>query len=453
MQSTNTDFFATPVTTRMSHLKELATQTVRECLASGASQAEVSLSDDQALNINVRQGDVETLEFNRDRSLALTVYVGQRKGSASTADLRAESIRVCIENAVAIAKHTQADEFSGLADAKDMATQLHDLDLWHPWEIDSTAAIALATRCEAAGIASEKKISNSEGSSFSSGSGIGVYANSHGFVGAECGTNHSLSASFIVGDDDRMQRDYFYDSVRSPADLALPEVVGIEAARRAARRLDSQTLSTREAPILLSAEMSRGFIGHLLGAISGGAQYRRSSFLLDALGQQIMPTWLSLREKPFLPRASASSTFDNEGVAPKDSWLVENGILARYILGSYSARKLGLQTTGNAGGINNLIVASNAGDLAEMLQRLGTGFYVTELMGQGVNAITGDYSRGAAGFWVENGKLEYPVHEVTIAGNLKNMYAGIAAIGADVDIRGGVRTGSILLSPLMIAGT
>jgi PmbA protein len=441
----------------LDRLAELAQDVIRRARAAGASQAEVSASIDTGLNVNVRLGEVETVEHTRDRGFGLTVYFGQRKGSASTADLNADSIQATLEQACAIARYTEEDPAAGLADASRMATEFPDLDLWHPWAIDTSEAIALGQQIEAAGRA-HAGITNSDGASVQAGESVSVYANSHGFVGRERGTRHSLSVALIAGDEAGMQRDYWYDSVRSAADFMNANVLGDKAAERTLARLGARRLSTRQSPVLFAPEIARGLIGHLIGAVSGGALYRRASFLLDHAGKQIMPSWLTIVERPHLRRGQGSGAFDAEGVATRDSVLVEKGVLARYVLGSYSARKLGLASTGNAGGIHNLVVEPGHGDggvpddFQGMLRRLGTGLLVTEVMGQGVNTITGDYSRGAAGFWVENGEIAYPVEEITIAANLRDMLTGIQAVGGDVDHRSHLLTGSILLGNMTIAG-
>jgi PmbA protein len=441
----------------LDRLAELAEDVIRRARAAGASQAEVSASIDTGLSVNVRLGEVETVEHTRDRGFGLTVYFGQRKGSASTADLNADSIQATLDQACAIARYTEEDPAAGLADAARMATQFPELDLWHPWEVDTSEAIALGQEIEAAGRA-HAGITNSDGAGVQMGESVSVYANSHGFVGRERGTRHSLSLSLIAGDEAGMQRDYWYDSVRSATDFMSAKALGDKAAQRTLARVGARRLSTRQSPVMFAPEIARGLIGHLIGAVSGGALYRRASFLLDHAGKQIMPSWLTIVERPHLLRGQGSGAFDAEGVATRDNVLVENGVLARYVLGSYSARKLGLESTGNAGGIHNLLVSSGHADggaphdFQGMLQRLGTGLLVTEVMGQGVNAITGDYSRGAAGFWVENGEVAYPVEEITIAANLRDMLAGIQAVGSDVDKRSHLLTGSILLDTMTIAG-
>ena len=440
----------------LDRLAELAEDVIRRARAAGASQAEVAASIDTGLSVNVRLGEVETVEHTRDRGFGLTVYFGQRKGSASTADLHPDSIQATLDQACAIARYTEADPAAGLADAARMATSFPDLDLWHPWDIDTTRAIELGIEIEDAGRA-HAGISNSDGASVQAGQGLSVYANSHGFVGRERGTRHSLSLALIAGDEDGMQRDYWYDSVRAAGDFMSAKALGDRAAERTLARMGARSLSTRQCPVLFVPELARGLIGHLLGAVSGGALYRQASFLLDHVGKPVMPSWLNIMELPQLLRGQGSGSFDAEGVATRDSALIEGGVLARYVLGSYSARKLGLESTGNAGGIHNLIVAPGSADhakddFAAMLKRMDTGLLVTEVMGQGVSTITGDYSRGAAGFWVENGQIAYPVEEITIAANLREMFAGIVAVGADVDPRSHILTGSILLERMTLAG-
>jgi PmbA protein len=441
----------------LDRLTGLAEDVIRRARAAGASQAEVSASIDAGLNVNVRLGEVETVEHTRDRGFGLTVYFGKRKGSASTADLNADSIQATLDQACAIARYTEEDPAAGLADAARMATQFPDLDLWHPWSIDTAEAIVLGQQIEAAG-RSHGGITNSDGAGVQMGESLSVYANSHGFVGRERGTRHSLSLALIAGDEAGMQRDYWYDSVRSADDFISAKALGDKAAERTLARVGARRLSTQQCPVLFAPEIARGLIGHMVGAVSGGALYRRASFLLDHAGKQIMPAWLSIVERPHLPRGQGSGAFDAEGVATRDSVLIENGVLARYVLGSYSARKLGLESTGNAGGIHNLVVEPGsvdggaADDFNSMLRRLGTGLLVTEVMGQGINTITGDYSRGAAGFWVENGTIAYPVEEITIAANLRDMLMGIVAVGNDVDKRSHLLTGSILLERMTIAG-
>ncbi|MDQ1118604.1 MULTISPECIES: metalloprotease PmbA [Pseudoxanthomonas] len=437
---------------RLNHLARLSERLLDMARARGASQAEVSCSEDRGLNVNVRLGEVETVESTQDRAIGVTVYFGQRKGSASTADLREDSLAATVEQACAIARYTEDDAAAGLADAARMATAFPDLDTWHPWELDADTAIDLALACEAAGRQADARISNSDGASVGSGYGLSVYANSHGFVGRERGTHHSISCALIAGTGEGMQRDGWYTTALARERLQAPEAVGLRAAQRTVARLAPRDLATGQYPVLYSAEVARSLIGHLLGAVSGGALYRKASFLLDRAGTQVFPDWFSIEERPLLRGGLRSGSFDAEGVATVDSPLVAHGVLQRYVLGSYSARKLGLSSTGNAGGVHNLIVSSNAGDLPSLLREMGTGLLVTELMGQGVNGVTGDYSRGAGGFWIENGQIAYPVDNVTVAGNLKDIFAAIEAVGSDIDPRSHIAMGSLLVGKMTVAG-
>ncbi|HET7359967.1 MAG TPA: metalloprotease PmbA [Rhodanobacteraceae bacterium] len=437
--------------TELDRLAQLAEDVIRRARAAGASQAEVAASIDTGLSVNVRMGEVETVEHTRDRGFGLTVYFGQRKGAASTADLHADSIEATIAQACAIARYTEEDSAAGLADAARMATGFPDMDLWHPWQLEVDQAIALGRRIEDAG-RGMAGITNSDGASVQAGASLGVYANSHGFTGRERGTRHALSCALIAEDAGGMQRDYWYDSVRDAGDFMQAEILGRTAAERTLARLGARDLSTRQCPVLFAPPVARGLIGHLLSAVSGGALYREASFLLDHVGKPILPPGTSIVERPHLRRGHGSAAFDAEGVATRDAALVEDGVLARYILGSYSARKLGLETTGNAGGVHNVVVGHGDDDFAGMLKRLGSGLLVTDVMGQGVSIVTGDYSRGAAGFWVENGEIAYPVEEITIAANLRDMFARLVAVGADVDPRSHILTGSILLESMTVAG-
>jgi PmbA protein len=442
---------------RLDRLEGIARQLVERCRSRGASQAEVGCSEEHGLNVNVRMGAVETVESTRDRGISVTVYFGKRKGSASTADLREESLDATVEQACAIARFTEDDSAAGLADAGLMAQppaggRFPDFDAWHPWALDADKAIDLALACETAGRDSDPRIENSDGASVGSSASLHVYANSHGFVGREHATQHTIGCALIAGRGEDMQRDGWYTTALAAEDLEPAAAVGRRAAERAASRLQPRSLPTGEVPVLFSAEMSRSLIGHLLGAISGGALYRKASFLLDSAGTQLFPDWFAIDELPFLPRGFRSAAFDAEGVATRDSALVADGVLQRYVLGSYSARRLGLQTTANAGGVHNLQVRANAGDQASLLSGMRRGLFVTELMGQGVNPVTGDYSRGAAGFWIEDGRPVFAVDGVTVAGNLKAMFRAIEAVGSDVDRRSHIGTGSILVGRMTVAG-
>ncbi|MEP6884302.1 MAG: metalloprotease PmbA [Gammaproteobacteria bacterium] len=442
-----------PVRLAQEDLESIIERALEEARARGASQAEAAVSQDTGLSVGVRLGEVETLEHQRDRSMGITVYFGHRKGSASTADFSLEAVRATVAKACSIARFTAEDPCSGLADAALMARSPLDLDLSHPWNVSADQAIEIAKSCEAAALEYDPRINNSEGASLGTHQGLHVYGNTQGFVGGYPTTSHSLSCVVLAGTGEDMQRDYWYSSSRDWQELERAEAIGRESARRTIARLGPRRLSTRRAPVLFVPEIARGLIGHFTAAIRGSSQYRQSSFLLNSVGQQVFPAGFSIAERPHILKAAGSAPFDEEGVATLDRELVADGVLTGYILSSYSARKLGLKTTGNAGGAHNLLVAPTlTGGTEAMLARLGTGLLVTELMGQGVNMVTGDYSRGAAGFWVENGAIQYPVAEITIAGNLRDMLKGIAAVGDDLDARGGTRVGSILLQDMTIAG-
>jgi len=436
----------------LDRLSEIAEDVIRRCRAKGASEADVAASIDEGLAVNVRLGEVETVERTRDRGVSVTVYFGRRKGSANTADLDPKSIEQTVEHACAIARFTEEDPANGLAEAALLARDFPDLDLWHPWDITAEEAIRLGIEIEDAGRAFDPRIDNSEGASVQAGASMTAYANSLGFVGTERGTRHSLSCALIAEDDAGMQREYWYDTVRSAGDFVSAESIGRKAAERTVARLGARKLSTRECPVLFAPEVARGLIGHFLSAVSGGALYRRASFLVDHAGKRVFPHWMQIVERPRILRGHGSTAFDSEGVATRDSDLIRDGVLARYILGSYSARKLGLTSTGNAGGVHNVVVETGREDFAALVKRMGTGLVVTELMGQGVSLITGDYSRGAAGFWVENGEIAYPVEEITIASNLREMFDRIVAIGSDVDLRSHILCGSILVDRMTVAG-
>ena len=434
-------------------LQPIIERALEEARSRGASQAEAAVSQNSGLSVGVRLGEVETLEHQRDRSMGITVYLGKRKGSASTADFSPQAVSATVAKACSIARFTAEDEYAGLADAALMARVQPDLDLDHPWALSAERAIDIAKSCEAAALGFDPRINNSEGASVNTHQGLHVYGNTHGFIGGYPTTSHTISCVVLAGTGEDMQRDYWYSTGRDWRELEPAEAIGRESARRTIARLAPRKLTTRRAPVLFVPEIARGLIGHFTAAIRGSSQYRQSSFLLHAAGQQVFPAGFTIAERPHIPKGMGSAPFDEEGVETRDRELVRDGVLTGYILSSYSARRLGLQTTGNAGGAHNLVVASDtSGGLEAMLGRLGTGLLVTELMGQGVNAVTGDYSRGAAGFWVEQGAIRHPVAEITIAGNLRDMLRRIVAVGDDVDARGGIRVGSILLDEMTIAG-
>lgn len=440
-------------TSRISQLLEsTATQAVDLARRLGADQAEAGISHDEGFSVTVRMGELESVERQRDRGLAVTVYRGGRKGSASTVDYSSAAVEQTVRKAMSIAGFTAEDEFAGLAEAELMARELPDLDLYHPWEIDIAEAERLALRAEDAARGADERIANSEGATVSTGGGVRAYANSHGFCAGYPASSHTLSCSVVAAHDGTLERDYWYTSARVPEELEAPETVGETASNRTTRRLGARQLSTRTVPVVFPAELARGLFGHLVAAITGTSQYRRASFLLGAAGEQVFPQFMEIREDPFIPRAMGSAAYDSEGVATRRRALVEEGVLQGYVLSSYSARRLGMQNTGNAGGVRNLIVAPNGGSLEALLGECPQAFLVGELLGQGVNTVNGDYSRGAAGFWVEDGEIVHPVHEVTLAGNLGDVFMGIRTVGSDVDTRGGIRCGSVLVEGLTVAG-
>jgi PmbA protein len=436
----------------INRLKNIVQNLLDEAKKQGASAAEAGLSQENGLSVSARLGDVETIEHHCGQGLGITVYFDQRKGTASTTDLSPESIKETVSAACSIARYTSEDSYAGLPEEERLATEFPDLDLNHPWNLSVNDAIALAIECEDAGRTYDAEISNSEGASVNTHQGIHVMGNSLGFLQGYLSTRHSLSCSVLAQRGDSMQRDYWYSVSRNALDLEAATEIGKKAAARALRRLGGRSLSTRQCPVMYSAEMAASLLASFIGAISGGNLYRKSSFLLEALDSQVFPEFIRIYEQPHLKGALGSASYDGEGVATSPRDIVSDGILRGYVLSTYSARKLGMHTTGNAGGVRNLTIDSGALDYQGMLKELGTGLLVTELMGQGVNMVTGDYSRGAAGFWVENGEIQYPVEEITIAGNLKDMLKNIIAVGNDIDYRGNVRTGSILVERMSIAG-
>ena len=433
-------------------LREIVALAIDTAGQRGASASEAALSRTAGLAVNVRLGEVETIEHTRDDSLSVTVYFGNSKGSASSTDFSASAVRETVDAACRIARYTAQDEFAGLADAELMAIDPPDLDLFHPWPITTEEAISLALETETAARDHDARITNSDGASVSKHDGDHVYGNSHGFLEGFSSSRNSLSCVVIAEDSSGMQRDYWYSTARDPARLEPASRVGLTAARRAIRRLGARKLETQNAPVLYEAGVARGVIHHFVSAVRGSNLYRKASFLVDRLGERVMADHVRLHEQPHLNGALASAAFDGEGVATKPRDLVIGGVLQGYVLDSYSARKLGVRTTGNAGGIHNLTVGAGSKSFEELLAEMGTGLLITELLGMGINIVTGDYSRGAAGFWVEGGELAYPVEEITIAGNLADMFLGIREVGADVDTRGAIRTGSLLIEQMTVAG-
>jgi PmbA protein len=441
---------------RFSHsfdaLKAIASDALAHAREKGASACEAEASDGYGQTVTVRKGEVETIEYNRDKSLSVTVYIGKRKGYASTADLAPRAIRDTVEAALAIARFTAMDDCSGLPDPEELARESKELDLFHPWELPVERAIEIAKSCEAAAFALDKRIVNSEGASVSCQQWHFALANSHGFVEGFPTSRHVLSCAVIAAEDGRMQRDDWYVSQRSPRDLPKAEAVGDYAGRRALARLASRKIQTVQAPVLFEAPAANGLLSSFVSAVSGGSLYRKASFLLDSLGKEVFSPIVNLVERPHLARGPASSWFDDEGVATRDRDVVKDGVLRGYFLGSYSARKLGMKTTGSAGGNHNLILEGGELDLPGLIRKMDRGLLVTELMGHGINPVTGDYSRGAAGYWVEGGEIRHPVEEITIAGNLRDMFRSIAAIGSDTLTRGSRSCGSILIDGMTIAG-
>ena len=439
-------FFETRVDAALAHAKKL-----------GASDAGAEVSEGCGLSVSVRNGELENVERNRDKSLGVTVYLGNRRGNASTSDFSEAAIERTVQAAYDIARFTAEDPVAGLPDEKDIAQQQPDLDLFHPWNITSADAATLALRCEAAAMQTDKRITNSEGAAVSAQQSHFFSAHTHGFRGGYASSRHSISVAPIAGKGDDMQRDAWYSSMRSAAELSSPEAVGRYAAERALSRLKSRKIATTQCPVLFEAPVAAGLLGGFVQAVSGGALYRKSTFLLDSLGKTVFPKHIDILEDPFVMRGKGSSPFDEEGVTTRARRVVDAGRVEGYFLSTYSARKLGMPTTGNAGGSHNLVMQSRhtkrGDDLDAMLKKLGTGLFVIELMGQGVNYVTGDYSRGASGFWVENGEIAFPVQEITIAGNLKDMFQGIQAIGADAYNMGAKTIGSVLINRMKVAGS
>jgi PmbA protein len=436
-----------------STLQQIARDILSYAKEGGATACETEVSDGFGQNVTVRRGEVETIEYNRDKGLAVTVYIGQKRGNASTSDFSPQAVRDTVSAALSIARYTAEDDCAGLADMDLLASEFPDLELYFPWDLPVEQAIQIAQTCEAAAFAVDKRITNSEGGSVSLSESQFVYANSLGFMGGYPTSRHSISCAVIAGRDDSMQRDYWYSVARNAADLDQADSVGKKAGSRSVARLGAKKIATCEVPVLFEAPIASSLIGHFVGAISGGSLYRKSSFLMDSVGKQVFAPDIQIQEKPHLKKGLASGAFDNEGVTTVDRKVVENGVVQGYFLGSYSARKLGLKTTGNAGGNHNLIIDNGAPvSFSELLKKMGRGLLVTELLGQGVNAVTGDYSRGAAGYWVEGGEIQHAVEEITIAGNLKDMLPGICAMGNDTLVQGSKQCGSLLVDRMTVAG-
>ncbi|MDE1190065.1 MAG: metalloprotease PmbA [Pantoea sp.] len=443
------------VSTQVAEQRKVLEQAVAQALElakASTDGAEVAVTKTTGIGVSTRYGEVENVEFNSDGALGITVYHQNRKGSASSTDLSPDAIKRTVQAAIDIARYTSADPYAGPADRSLLAFDAPDLDLYHPWEIDADRAIELAAQAEQAALQADKRITNTEGGSFNSHVGIKVFGNSHGMLQSYCSSRHSLSSCVIAEQNGEMERDYAYTIGRDIHDLQSADWVGAECARRVLSRLSPRKLSTMKAPVIFAPEVATGLFGHLVGAISGSSVYRKSTFLLDALGTQILPEWLTIEEKPHLLKGLASTPFDSEGVRTEARDIIKNGVLQNWLMTSYSARKLGLQSTGHAGGIHNWRIAGQGHSFDDLIRQMGRGLVVTELMGQGVSAITGDYSRGAAGYWVENGEIQYPVSEITIAGNLKDMWRNMVTIGNDIETRSNIQCGSVLLPEMKIAG-
>lgn len=434
------------------NMEKLIQQILDETKKQGASSAEVGIGVNKGFSVTARSGDVESIEYNQDKHVGITVYFGQRTGSATLSDIRPEAIREAVKAACNIARFTDEDQYTGLADRELLAFNYPKIDIYFPWNISVDHAVELAIECESKALEKDKRIICSEGVSIVTSDALHAYGNTNGFIGVFPSSSHEISCVLVGKQKNEMQRDYYYSIAVDPDDLLpIPEIANL-AVERTIRRLGSKRLSTRKCPVIFAAEESRGLLGHFVSAIQGSHLYRKSSFLLDHLDQRVFPEFIQIQEQPHLAKGTGSAPFDDNGVATRPNQFIENGILKSYSLGIYAARKLGLKTTGNAGGVHNLFINTSEKDFTQLLKTMDTGFLITELIGQGVNIITGDYSRGAAGFWVEQGEIRYPVEEVTIAGNLKDMYQHILAIGNDVDYRGNIKTGSILIENMTVAG-
>jgi len=434
-------------------LKQLVTDALAHAKTRGATAADAEVSEGFGQTVTVRQREVETIEYNRDKGIGVTVYIGKQRGHASSSDLSPQALRDTVDAALAIARYTAIDDCAGLADPDRLAREFPDLDLIHPWDMPVERAIEMAQACEAAGFAVDKKVSNSEGATVSTQQSHFIYGNTNGFLAGYPSSRHSIWCALIAGKGDGMQRDDWYETVRDPADLPAPEFIGRKAGERAIARLKARKVPTEQVPVLYESGVAASLMGHFVSAVSGGSLYRKSSFLLDSLGKPVFSPIVQMTDLPLIPKGLASGAFDEEGVATQSRDIVKDGVVQGYFLASYSARKLGMQTTGNAGGNHNLMMKDTGEDFAALLKKMGRGLLVTELMGQGVNPVTGDYSRGAAGFWVEDGEIAYPVQEITIAGNLKTMFKNIVAIGNDVSRRSSRQCGSVLVEGMTLAGT
>ncbi|WP_394192815.1 metalloprotease PmbA [Pseudoalteromonas atlantica] len=442
-----------PIYTQISQVKDAVAEVLEHAKKLGATGAEAAMSSTSGLSVSTRMGEVETIEFNQDGGLGISVYVGNHKGSASTADLNPKTLRTVVEKAIDIAKFTSDDPHNGVADKALLEFAPLDLDLYHPWDVSPEQGIELCHSAEQAALNADERIVNSDGASFSSHQGLRVYGNSHGLIAGYPRTRHSISTMVIGKDGEQMQRDSAYTVSREQSGLKDAAAVGLEAATETLAKLNSQKLGTMKVPVIFRADIANSLFGHLVSAIGGGALYRKSSFLMDSLGTKVFSDCVNIAERPHLLKGLASTPFDSEGVKTIDREIIQGGELQTYLLASYAARKMNMTPTGHAGGIHNWLVEQTHQDLAQLLKTMGTGLLVTELMGQGVNTVTGDYSRGAAGFWVENGEIQYPVSEITIAGKLQDMFKAIVGLGGDIERRGGIQTGSVLIEEMQIAGS
>lgn len=434
------------------NLLDMVDTVLAEARHQGATAAEVDIGTGTGISVTVRLGEVEKIEHERDKGLGVTVYRGKRKGSASTSDFSRQALNATVESACEIARFASEDEAAGLADASLMASTVPDLDLHHPWPLTPEQAIDMALECEASGRDYDRRINNSDGAMVSTYSGTSIYGNTHGFTGGWDWSSHMIDCTLIAEHAGKMQRDGWYSKSRDYHELMNIRDIGVEAARRTKARLDSRRLGTRKVPVLFEAPVASGLFAAFISAISGGSLYRRASFLLDTLGKRIFADDINIREEPHIPKALGSAPFDNDGVATRGRDIVKDGVLQGYVLSAYAARKLGMQTTGNAGGVHNLIIEPGEDDFETLLKKMDTGLLVTDMIGFGVNQVTGDYSRGASGFWIENGEIQFPVEEITVAGNLKSMYQQIRSIGTDIDHRGNILTGSVLIDNMTVAG-
>ncbi|MGB0842250.1 MAG: metalloprotease PmbA [Pseudoalteromonas shioyasakiensis] len=442
-----------PIYQHISEVKDAVSEVLEHAKKLGATAAEAAMSSTSGLSVSTRMGEVETIEFNQDGGLGISVYVGNNKGSASTADLNPKTLRTVVEKAIDIAKFTSDDPFNGIADKELLEFAPQDLDLYHPWEVSPEQGVEFCHQAEQAALNADERIVNSDGASFSSHQGLRVYGNSHGMIAGYPRTRHSISTMVIGKEGEQMQRDSAYTIARHKDDLNDAAKVGLEAATETLAKLNSQKLGTMKVPVIFRADIANSLFGHLVSAIGGGALYRKSSFLLDSLGTKVFSDCVNISERPHLLKGLASSPFDAEGLKTVDREIIQGGELQTYLLASYAARKMDMTPTGHAGGIHNWLVEQTHADLKALLKTMGTGLLVTELMGQGVNTVTGDYSRGAAGFWVENGEIQYPVSEITIAGNLKDMFKAVVGLGGDIERRGGIQTGSVLIEQMQVAGS